>query len=81
MLKVYGSFLCPDCVQCKKDLEAAGVEFEYLDFSQDLRNLKIFLGIRDQDPQFLGVKERGSIGIPCIVEDDGAVSLDWQKYM
>lgn len=32
MLKIYGSLLCPDCVQCKNDLTAAGVEFEYLDF-------------------------------------------------
>lgn len=81
MLKIYGSLLCPDCVQCKNDLTAAGVEFEYLDFSDDLRNLKIFLGIRDKDPQFDEIKERGSIGIPCIVEEDGSVFLDWEKYM
>ena len=81
MLKVYGSLLCPDCVQCKNDLTAAGVEFEYLDFSDDLRNLKVFLGIRDKDPQFDEIKERGSIGIPCIVEEDGSVFLDWEKYM
>ena len=81
MLKIYGSLLCPDCVQCKKDLTAAGVEFEYLDFSEDLRNLKVFLGIRDKDPQFAAIKEKGSIGIPCIVEEDGSVFLDWEKYM
>ena len=81
MLKIYGSLLCPDCVQCKNDLTAAGVEFEYLDFSDDLRNLKVFLSIRDKDPQFDEIKERGSIGIPCIVEEDGTVTLDWEKYM
>ena len=81
MLKIYGSLLCPDCVQCKNDLTAAGVEFEYLDFSDDLRNLKVFLSIRDKDPQFDEIKERGSIGIPCIVEEDGTVILDWEKYM
>ena len=81
MLKIYGSLLCPDCVQCKNDLTAAGVEFEYLDFAEDLRNLKTFLSIRDSDPQFAAVKERGGIGIPCIVEENGEVSLDWEKYM
>jgi glutaredoxin-related protein len=81
MLKIYGSLLCPDCVQCKNDLTAAGVEFEYLDFSENLGNLKAFLSIRDTDPQFVEIKERGSIGIPCILEEDGTVSLDWQKYM
>lgn len=81
MLKIYGSLLCPDCVQCKNDLTAAGVDFEYLDFADDLRNLKTFLSIRDCDPQFAEVKERGSIGIPCIVEEDGTVCLQWEKYM
>lgn len=81
MLKIYGSILCPDCVQCKNDLTAAGVEFEYLDFAEDLRNLKVFLSIRDKDPQFAAIKEKGSIGIPCIVEEDGSVFLDWEKYM
>ena len=81
MLKIYGSLLCPDCVQCKNDLAAAGIEFVYLDFSDDLRNLKAFLAIRDADPLFEEVKQRGSIGIPCIVEEDGTVTLDWEKYM
>ena len=81
MLKIYGSLLCPDCVQCKNDLTAAGVEFEYLDFSEDLRNLKVFLSIRDKDLQFDEIKERGSIGIPFIVEEDGTFTLDWEKYM
>lgn len=81
MLKVYGSLLCPDCVQCKEDLTRAGVEFEYLDFAQDLRNLKMFLTIRDQNPVFAEVKENGRIGIPCIVEENGEISLGWEKYM
>lgn len=81
MLKIYGSLLCPDCVQCKNDLAAAGIEFVYLDFSEDLRNLKTFLAIRDTNPLFEEVKQRGGIGIPCIVEEDGTVTLDWEKYM
>lgn len=81
MLKIYGSLLCPDCVRCKNDLTAAGIEFVYLDFSEDLRNLKTFLAIRDTNPLFEEVKQRGGIGIPCIVEEDGTVTLDWEKYM
>ena len=76
MLKIYGSMLCPDCVQCRKDLDAAGVEYEYLDFADSLRNLKEFLKLREL-PVFDGVKEAGGIGIPCIVAEDGTVSLDW----
>ena len=81
MLKIYGSMLCPDCVECREDLDKAGVEYEYLEFSENLRNLKEFLKIRDASALFDEVRERGSIGIPCIVEEDGTVCLDWEKYM
>ena len=47
MLKIYGSDLCPDCLQCKRDLDASGVAYEYLDFAESLLNLKEFLKLRD----------------------------------
>ena len=81
MLKIYGSMLCPDCVECRADLDKAGVEYEYLDFSENLKYLKEFLKIRDNSSLFDEVRERGSIGIPCIVQEDGTVCLDWEKYM
>lgn len=81
MLKIYGSMLCPDCVQCREDLDRAGVEYEYLDFSENLKNLKAFLAIRDASDLFAEVRERGAIGIPCIVEENGHIALDWEAYM
>ena len=81
MLKIYGSMLCKDCIDCRKDLDGAGVAYEFLDFSEDLRNLKEFLRIRDTDAQFQSVKEVGSIGIPCIVEESGSILLNWSKYV
>lgn len=81
MLKIYGSMLCPDCVECRADLDKAGVEYEYLDFADSLKNLKAFLAIRDSSDLFAEVRAKGSIGIPCIVEENGSISLDWEKYM
>lgn len=81
MLKVYGSIQCPDCVECKKALDDASVEYEYLDFADSLLNLKLFLSIRDNHPLFEDVKREGKIGIPCLVDDTGAVSLDWDNYV
>lgn len=81
MLKIYGSMLCKDCVQCREDLDAAGVGYEYLDFAENLRSLKEFLAIRDTNPIFDEVKGNGSIGIPCIVREDGTLTLDWQEFM
>lgn len=81
MLKIYGSMLCPDCVRCREELDRAGVAYKYLDFSLSLRNLKAFLKLREENPIFDAVREAGSIGIPCIVDDNGTVSLSWEEYM
>ena len=81
MLKIYGSILCPDCVQCKEDLDKAGIAYEYLDFSDSLLHLKTFLNLRDQESVFADVKAAGKIGIPCIVREDGSVTLSLDEYM
>ena len=81
MLKIYGSMMCPDCVKCRADLDAAKVPYEYLDFADSLWSVKCFLAIRDKDPAFADVKEKGSIGIPCIVREDGTVTLDWEEFL
>lgn len=81
MIKIYGSMLCPDCVQCRKDLDNGGIAYEYLDFSESLLYLKEFLKIRDEDPCFEAVKANGSIGIPCILREDGTVTLDWDTFL
>ena len=33
--------------------------------------LKAFLKLRDSQPEFNPVKERGSVGFPCIVVNEG----------
>ena len=81
MLKIYGSMLCKDCVECVGDLKKANVEFEFLDFADSLLNLKEFLKIRDENPLFDAVREKGSIGIPAIVKEDGSVTLDWAEFL
>lgn len=81
MLKIYGSMLCPDCMQCREDLDRAGVRYEYLDFSENLGNLKAFLKLRDENPLFDEIRKAGKIGIPCILREDGSVTLDWEEFM
>ena len=81
MLKIYGSMLCKDCVECVDDLKKANVEFEFLDFADSLLNLKEFLKIRDGSELFDPVREKGSIGIPTIVKEDGSVTLDWEEFL
>lgn len=81
MLKIYGSLLCPDCVKCKAELEAAGVLFDYLDFSDDLRYLKAFLKHRDENELFAEIRNSGKIGIPCIEQEDGSITFEWAEFL
>lgn len=81
MLKIYGSMLCPDCVKCREELDRAGVSYEYLDFGDNLLHLKEFLSFRDCDPAFAQLKAEGKIGIPCILREDGSITLDWSVFM
>ena len=80
MLKIYGSMLCPDCVQCRKDLDKAGVPYEYLDFSESLLSLKEFLVLRENS-LFDEIRKEGKIGIPCILKEDGSLTLSWEEFL
>ena len=81
MLKIYGSEQCPDCVNCKRDLDAAGVEYLYLNISENLLFLKKFLKLRDTNELFDSVRDKGQIGIPCIVREDGTITFEWDEFV
>ena len=81
MLKIYGSTLCPDCVNCCRELKDANVEFEYCDFGESLLYLKEFLKLRDECEAFAESRAGGKIGIPCILRPDGSVTLDWNEFL
>ena len=81
MLKIYGTMLCKDCVACIEQLNKVGEAYTFLEFSENLLWLKEFLAIRDRDPQFDPVKAEGRIGIPCIVDEAGNVSLNWDAWL
>ena len=81
MLKVYGTLLCPDCADCLAAFDRAGVGYEFHEFEKDLSHLRDFLKLRDSSPLFDSVREAGGIGIPCILREDGSITLDWQSCL
>lgn len=81
MLKIYGSKLCPDCVNCCRELTDAQVEFEYCDFADNLVHLKEFLKLRDESGLFNEIRAAGKIGIPCILREDGTITLGWNEFL
>ncbi len=78
MIKIYGSDLCPDCLACKRDLDARGIEYSYIQITESLKAMKEFLSLRDSHPIYDSVKQAGNIGIPTII-DDGKIYLDWNE--
>jgi len=75
---IYGSVLCPDCVECCKDLDAAGTAYEYREITENLLYLKEFLKLRDENVLFAQIKQEGKIGIPCILHESGELTFEWK---
>ena len=70
---------CPDCVEVKARYKD-DPGYELVDIGQQARSLKEFLVLRDNHPAFAKVRERGNIGIPCFVKEDGSVIISLKHY-
>ncbi|TDT62740.1 hypothetical protein [Fonticella tunisiensis] len=55
----------------KEFLSQNNIKFAFLDISESLFNLKMYLKYRDFRPEFDEIKKAGRIGIPLIVVNDG----------
>ncbi len=75
-LQVIGSDLCPDTIDALEKLDAKGAEYDFLNIMASTANLAEFLRIRDNDENYIPVKERGGIGIPYFIFEDGTKTLD-----
>ena len=74
-MKVYGSEICGDCREFKALMAQRGFTVDYVDIAENVANLRAFLQLRDHEAVFELVRERGSIGIPAFVREDGEVTL------
>ena len=79
MIRIYVMESCPDCSEVKA-LYSNDPEFELIDIGKQARSLKEFLSLRDHHPAFQKVRERGTIGIPCFVKEDGAVAISLKNF-
>ena len=79
MIKVYVMESCPDCVEVKQRY-SNDPGFELVDIGKQAKDLKEFLVLRDTHPAFVKVRERGNIGIPCFIKEDGTVIISLKKF-
>ena len=75
MPKVYGTMLCPDCVEAKEYFEKVNYKYEFVNITESMKNLKEFLVLRDNRKEFDDVKKFGYVGIPAILTDDNKIIL------
>lgn len=55
----------------KEFLSKNGIQFEYIDITDSMRNLKIYLKLRDTRPEFDEIKKLGRVGVPLIMIGNG----------
>lgn len=78
---VIGSHLCPDTLYALGRLVEKKVEIDFKDLSASLPDLKVYLARRESDPLYTAVREKGGIGIPCFVREDGTATLDLEEIL
>lgn len=79
-MKMFGSRICPDCVEAERILHEKQVPFEYIVITENTANLKEFLKMRDTLSLFDTVKKAEGIGIPCFVIGE-KITLDIDEAM
>ena len=80
-MRVYGTPICIDCRNYCAIQKRRGFAAEFIDITADTANLRAFLALRDHDPIFAPVRERGSIGVPLFVQEDGRKTFDLNEAL
>ena len=80
-LTVYGTRNCPDTVAALAEYEKHGVTVDFRDIDADIATLKEFLTLRDTEDVFAPVRERHGVGVPCVIKEDGTLTLDWESVL
>lgn len=80
MIKVYVMSTCPDCFKVKSQLQD-NPYFQLVDLGEHVHNLKEFIRLRDNNPVFDPIKEKGYLGIPCFVLEDGTISFSTEEFL
>lgn len=80
-LVVYGTLNCPDTVEALEAYKARGIDVDFRNIDKDTKTLKEFLALRDTESIFDPVREKHMIGVPCVIKEDGSLTLDWEEVL
>ena len=80
-IRLMGSHLCQDTLYALMKLKDQGVKIEFCNISTNFPALKEFMTLRETDPIFEPVKERGGLGMPLFVLKDGIRTLSLEQVL
>jgi|LGOV01.1.fsa_nt_gb glutaredoxin-related protein len=66
-IKLYGSQHWPGCPGVKEALLQKGIEFDYIEITDSMKNLKEFLKLRDTKDDFNITRRVHAVGIPMLL--------------
>ncbi len=79
---MYGTEICPDCVEAKGQLSnLEGITLDYRNITSSTSILKEFLNYRDHDALFRPIVHGGKIGIPFFILEDGTKTFEITDYV
>lgn len=81
MITLFVSSKCPDCPPAIKAFEESNLDYEIVDITESMPNLKRFFKYRDFDPFFDQIKNEGRVGVPMIMIGDGEKFIDYEEGM
>jgi len=81
MYIIYGSNLCPDCIEAKRNFDEYKIDYKFIDILSSLSSLKEFLKLRDNNSYFDKAKNKGLIGIPLIIDENNNFTYYYDKII
>lgn len=78
---VIGSHLCPDTLYALCRLREKNAEIDFKNLSSSLPDLKAYLAVRENEPQYEAVRAGGGIGIPFFELEDGTKTMDLDEVL
>lgn len=75
-LKLYMSEKCPDCVDAIVILKNANIDYEEINITDSMKNLKEFFTYRDNRKEFESIVKDNKVGVPMITDGEKIVFFE-----
>lgn len=75
-LKLYMSEKCPDCVDAIEIFKNADIDYEEINITDSMKNLKEFFTYRDNRKEFESIVKDNKVGVPMITDGEKIVFFE-----